>query len=60
MKIIFTVLSFRRRKVGGELGAMISNQGIIQTVQRDGMGADIQPDHLLVLVHGILARCKSL
>lgn len=60
LKSIFTVLSFRRRKVGGELGAMFSNEGMIQTVERDGVGTDIQPDHLLVLVHGIMARCKSL
>ncbi|XP_057832484.1 uncharacterized protein LOC131043309 isoform X3 [Cryptomeria japonica] len=45
----------RRRKVGGELGAMFSNEGMIQTVERDGVGTDIQPDHLLVLVHGIMA-----
>uniref|UniRef100_A0A0D6QWT6 DUF676 domain-containing protein n=2 Tax=Araucaria cunninghamii TaxID=56994 RepID=A0A0D6QWT6_ARACU len=51
----YRVLNFRRRKGAGEIEAMSSSQAKFQTFQREGARADTQPDHLLVLVHGILA-----
>eukprot|EP01018_Ginkgo_biloba_P000016 Gb_11312 [translate_table: standard] len=51
----FSVFNSRRRKGSVEIEAMSGTQGKVQMVQREGKSFDLQPDHLLVLVHGIFA-----
>ena len=58
LKSICTVLNFRRRKGCVEIEAVSGTQCKVQMGERNGACVDIAPDHLLVLVHGIMARCK--
>ena len=52
------MLNFRRRKGCVEIEAMSGTQCNVQMGERNGVSVDIAPDHLLVLVHGIMARCE--
>lgn len=51
----FPVLNFRRRKGCVEIEAASGTQCKVQMGERNGASVDIAPDHLLVLVHGIMS-----